>query len=60
MSVMFRFVGAITFDVFGSLDSVQESSVSPFLAVFALGNSRIHVGASDSGYITSNIKIPVN
>ena len=57
---MFRFVGAITFDVFGSLDSVQESSVSPFLAVFALGNSRIHVGASDSGYITSNIKIPVN
>ena len=60
MSVMFKFVGAITFDAFGSLHSAWESSMSPFPAVFALGSSGIHVGASDSDYVTSNIKAPVN
>ena len=57
---MFRFVGAIIFDTFGFLDSVWKSSMSSFSAVFTLGNSGIHVGTSDSGYVTSDIKAPVN
>ena len=58
--VMFRFVGPITFDAFGPSDSARECGVSPFPAVFTLGDSRIHVRSSDRGDILAHIEASVN
>ena len=47
-SVVFRFVWAVTFDAFGSLDFARECCVVLLPTVFALWNSGVHVGSSDS------------
>jgi len=59
-SVVFGLVGAIAFDALGSLYSAREGGVTPFPAVFALGNSRIHVCSSNSSNIVANIEASVN
>ena len=58
--VMFRFVWPVAFDAFSSLDSARECGMSPFPAVFTLGDSRIHVRSSDRGDILAHIEASVN
>jgi len=59
-SMMFRFVRPVTFDAFGSLDSTRECGMSPFPAIFALGDSRIHVRSSNHSDMVAHIEAPVN
>jgi len=59
-SVIFGSVRSIVLDVLGALDSARESSVSPLPAIFALGDSRVHVCPSYSSDIPANIKVPID
>jgi len=58
--VILRLVRAITPDAFGALYSTQESGVSPFPAVLALGDSWVHVHSPDGSNVLSYIKAPVD
>jgi len=58
--MMFRFVRPIAFDAFGSLDTARVSGMSPFPAVFTLGDSRIHVRSSDYSDIVAHVEASVN
>jgi len=51
---------AVTSDVFCPLDSAYTCRVTPFPAIFALGNTWIHVCASDGGDESSYVKPSVN
>ena len=42
------------------MNMVGKSCISLFLAVFALGNTWIHVGIMNSGNVASNIEAPIN
>jgi len=53
-------VWSIALDVLGALDSAREGSMSPLLAVFALGNSWIHVCPSYGGDIPADVKALVD
>ena len=57
--MVFRLVWAITFDALCPLYPAWESGMSPFLAIFALENSRIHVCSSDGSDIVANIEASV-
>jgi len=57
---MLRFVWPIAFDVFSSLNSAQKRGVTPFPAIFALGDSRIHICSSNCSDIVAYIKAPVD
>ena len=59
-SVVFRFVWAVTFDTFGSLDFARECYVAPLPTVFALWNSRVYVGSSDSHNEITDVEISVD
>ena len=59
-SVVNRLMWAIAFDTFCPLYSTNTSSVTPFPAVFALGNTWIHVGAAHDSNEPSNVKSLVN
>ena len=59
-SVMFCFVWPIAFDTFGSLNMAQISRMSPFPAVFALGNTRIHVCSTNRGDVFAYIEASVD
>ena len=54
--MVFQFVRAVALDTFGTLDSAWESRVSPFSAIFALQNSRVHVSSSNCCNIPSNVE----
>jgi len=58
--VMFKFVKSIAFWTFFSMNTVEKSGIFLFLAVFALGNTWVHVGTIDSGDVASDIKISIN
>ena len=59
-SVVFGSVRSIALDALGALDSAREGSMSPLPAVFALGDSWVHVRPSYGGDIPANIKAPVD
>jgi len=59
-SVVFQFVWSIALDAFCPLDSTRESCMSPLLAIFALGDSWVHVCSSYGSDISANIKAPIN
>ena len=59
-SMMFRFVRPIAFDAFGSLDSTRECGMPPLPAIFALGDSWIHICSSNRSDIVAHIEAPVN
>jgi len=40
--------------------TASKSGMAPLLAVFALGNARIHVCASNSSNVTANVETSVN
>jgi len=58
--VIFRSVQSIALDALGALDSAREGSVSPLLAIFALGDSWIHVRPSYSSDIPADVKAPID
>ena len=58
--MMLRFVRAITFDAFGPLDTTGEGGVTPFPAIFALEDSRIHICSSNRCDIIAHIEVPVD
>ena len=59
-SVIFRSVQSIALDALGALYSAREGSVSPLLAIFALGDSWIHVRPSYSSDIPADVKAPID
>ena len=58
--MMLWFVGTVTFNAFGLLDTTRESGVAPFPAVFTLGDSRVHVGSSDRSDVIAHIEASVD
>ena len=50
----------ITFDVLSSLDLAGECHVTPLPTIFALWNSRVHVGSSDGCDKVANIEASVD
>ena len=58
--MIFQFMRAITLYVFSLLDSIYTSCMFPFQTIFALENSQIHIYASNSKNIATNVKAPVN
>ena len=59
-AVMLRLMWAITFDAFGTLDSAWKGRVPPLPTIFALGDSRVHVGSLNGRNVVSDVKAPVN
>ena len=57
--VIFWFVGAIAFDILGSLDSAKESCVALLPAVLVLGYAQIHISTSDDSNISANVEASV-
>jgi len=53
-------VGTIALNAFGPLDATRESGVTPFPAIFALGNSRVHVGSSDCSDVIAHVEASVD
>ena len=58
--MMLYFVGYITFDVLDILDSAEEGCVIPFLAIFVLRYTKVHVCISNCSYEASYIEASVN
>ena len=59
-SVVFGSVRSIALNTLGVLDSAREDSVFPLPAVFALGDSRVHVHPSYGSDIPTDVKAPVD
>ena len=59
-SVVFGSVQSIALNTLGALDSAREGSVFLLPAVFALGDSRVHVRPSYGGDIPADVKAPVD
>ena len=53
-------MGTIALNAFGPLDATRESGVTPFPAIFALGNSQVHVGSSDHGDVIAHVEASVD
>ena len=58
--VVFGFVWAIALQAFCILNVVTKDSVTPLLAVFALGDTGVHVGVFDGSNESANIEVLVN
>ena len=58
--VVFGSVWSIALDTLGTLDFAREGSVSPLLAVFALGDAWVHVCSSNSSDIPADVKALVD
>ena len=59
-SMVFGFMGAITFDALGTSDSAQKGCVSLFPALFALEDTGIHIFSLNSRDIVANIKTSID
>ena len=60
MMVVFCLVRSITFNIPRSLSPADESNMSLFLAVLVLEDTRIHIGSSYHGNVTSYVKASIN
>jgi len=49
--VVFGFVGAITLDALGTLDSARKSRMTPLPAILTLEYAQVHVSTSNCGNI---------
>jgi len=56
ISVMFNLVRPTTFLTLRTMDFAQECRVTPFLAVVALRDARVHVSASYSDYVSVKVE----
>jgi len=57
---MFNFVRSTTFLIFRAISSVSKCRVSLFPTVAILRYSRVHIGTSNGGNITTEIKEVIN
>ena len=53
---MFKIVGTVAFETFGSINIVDKDSMFLFPIILELGDSGIHVGTLNCNKITSDIK----
>ena len=60
LTIVFRFVRSITFNVLQSLDSTRHDSMSLFPTIFTLRNIGVHVSTSNDSDIPSYIKVLIN
>jgi len=60
VSIVFNFVQSVAFLVFGSIDMICKCRMSPLLAIFALRDSRVHVGVVATTSHKTNSVIKVN
>jgi len=60
MTMVFRFVWSIAFNISWLLEVAWEHCISPLPAIFALKYAWIHIGSSDGGNETSYIKALVD
>jgi len=58
--VVFGFVGAITLDVLGTLDSARKSHMTPLPAILTLEYAQVHVSTSNYGNILANIEAAID
>ena len=59
-TVVFRFVGTITLDTLGILDSARKSCMTPLPAILTLGYAWVHVSTSNYGNIFANIEAAID
>ena len=59
-SVVFWFVWTVTFDVLSFLDLAGECYMTLLPTIFALWNSRVHVGSSNGCDEVANVEASVN
>jgi len=60
LTMVFGFVGPITLDAFGLLNSIWECGMTLFPAIFTLWNPKVHVSISNSYNEPTNIEASVN
>jgi len=60
LSMVFRLMQSVAFDALCPLYPVRKSQMSPLPAVFALGNSRVHVCSPDSSNVVADVEAPIN
>jgi len=59
-TVVFGFVGAITLDALGTLDSARKSRMTPLPAILTLGYAQVHVSTSNCGNILANVEATID
>ena len=59
-TVVFGFVGTITLDALGTLDSARKGHMTPLPAILTLGYAQVHVSTSNCGNILANIKAAID
>jgi len=60
LSMVFRLMWSVAFDALCPLYPAQKSQMSPLPAVFALGDSRVHVCSSNSSNVVADVEAPIN
>jgi len=58
--VVFGFVGAITLDTLGTLDSARKSHMTLLPAILTLGYAQVHVSTSNCGNILADVKAAID
>lgn len=58
--VVFCLVRSIIFNIPRSLSPADKSSISLFLAILVLGDTRIHISSLYHGNVTSYVKASIN
>jgi len=59
-TVVFGFVGAITLDALGTLDSARKSRMTPLPAILTLGYVQVHISTSNCSNILADVKAAIN
>jgi len=59
-TVVFGFVGAITLNTLGILDSARKSCMTPLPAILTLGYAQVHVSTSNCGNILADVKAAID
>ena len=58
--MVLQFVWSVVFWTFGTIHAIYKSSRFLLLAILALRNARVHVCASNSCDITTDVEVPIN
>ena len=60
LAMIFGFMRSVAFDTLGSLNIAEQSCISPLPAIFALRDTRIHIGTPNGSDVLSNIEVSVD
>jgi len=58
--VVFGFVGAITLDALGTLDSARKSRMTSLPTILTLGYARVYVSTSNCGNILADVEVAID